>query len=146
MKKNSIIVLSILAVALLATVGGSLISQRPVHAQTPVDYAYGTFQPGTISNSHNISAVNSSQSITLTGRAYIFALDATCTASTAPIRITDSTGTIWDNGNSHIGSADNRVVWSTGFTNSGGTDLTVTVDSCGAGNQSVLDIQASTGF
>lgn len=140
-----------LCLCLFSALAFGLIAMRgPVYAQTPVQNKYGSFQPGTITNSYNRPATpDTAINVTLPGRAYIFSLSATCVTNTpgSHIRITDGNGTvIWAKGGAKVISAITRDVWPSGFTDSGGTNLTVTLDACGSGVFGILDIQAATGF
>ena len=104
-------------------------------------------QPLAQSNTEQTSAVNAavSKTISVTGnaRAHLFSLSARCSAGTAQLTVIDGATQIWSTAATEVGTATFRFQWNPGLAASFGSNMVITLSSCGAANTGVLDVQSS---
>lgn len=107
-------------------------------------------QRGTLLNQRQNSAANTINTITLSAVAgqsnHLYAItEATCTpAGNSSISVADGATTIFSTQPGEVPTAPSAFVdhWFTGLTGTVNTAMTISIQACGTGNNSVLGIQA----
>ncbi len=114
-------------------------------------------QPPIVNNSEVVSNTNAAVSVSLpssgaqtgnTQTAYIYSVNARCSAGTATLSIFDSINStnIWSSASGEVGTTTFKYQWNPGlaFILPAGNDIVkVQLSSCGVGNTGTLDVQAS---
>ncbi|HWE00676.1 MAG TPA: hypothetical protein VG345_16610 [Bryobacteraceae bacterium] len=109
--------------------------------------AAGTLQPAPLQNSEVVSATNTSTGVTLSATlpqsAYLFSINAHCSAGTAQLTVTNGTSNLWSSGAAEVTTTTFKMQWNPGLASTLGGELVITLGSCGGGNTGTLDVQAS---
>lgn len=110
----------------------------------------GIVQPSALKNSETTSAANSTLTVSIAAvggqRVQLYGLNVRCSAGTASVTVKDGVaGTvIWSTDSGFVSTSSTSIAWTSAplaTTTSNGMD--VVVSSCGPGNSSTLDVQAS---
>jgi hypothetical protein len=102
-----------------------------------------TKQTGTILNSSDTSAADTAIVKTLTGVAteqvHLYGVDVICSTGTSSVTVDDGATEIFSLA---VGTTQDRIRWEVPLTGTPGSDLVVTLATCGGSNTGTLIIQA----
>ncbi len=125
-------------IATLSLAGYSLAQTRPDSSQLH----YGA-QTGTLLNSSDTTAADTAIVKTLTGvtnrQVHLYGLDVICSAGTSSVTVDDGATEVFSLA---VATTQERIRWEVPLTGTPGSDLVVTLATCGASNTGTLIIQA----
>lgn len=134
----SLILIVLLALAPLAW------AQSP--APIPSYPANHPAQYGANQNQQQTSSTNAAVAVTITAaanqRAYVYRVDARCSAGTATLTITDNGTTVFTTSTGAIATTNATFLWNPPLTSLAvNTSMVVSLGTCGGGNTGVLIVQ-----
>ena len=127
---------------------GANITLTALYYFYPVPSVHASAQPPNTSNTEATSSANASVSTSIsptskTQRAYLYSINARCSAGTSQVTVTDGTTQIWSSAATEIGTTSFSHSWTPGLAAAPLNSLTVTLATCGVGNTGTLDVQGS---
>lgn len=97
-------------------------------------------------NSQTTGAANTAVAVTIPAvldvRAHIYEISARCSAGTSSLTVTDGGVTIWSTAAAEVGTATARYRFDVGLSGTRGSQVIITLASCGVGNTGTLIVQA----
>jgi hypothetical protein len=114
----------------------------------PASAAAAPVERGTLQNSRTASAANTTNTVTVTGVAnqsvHIYKIQARCSGGSAFLQVSDGATLIYDTDGGTVPSGTQfaEFEWATGLSMTAGNNAVVTVGACGAGNISVINLEA----
>lgn len=135
---------SILYTLILLALAPVVFAQSP--APIPSYPANHPAQYGANQNQVQTSSTNAAVSVTIAAaanqRAYVYRVDARCSAGTATVTITDNAVTVWSTSTGAVSTTNLTNQWNPPLTSTGANQaMVVTLGTCGGGNTGVLVVQ-----
>lgn len=134
---------SLTLIILLALVAPALAQSPPPIPSYPANHPA---QYGVNQNVQSASSTNAAVSVTIAAaantRAYVYRVDARCSAGTATVTITDNGVTVWSTSTGAVSTTNATNQWNPPLTSTGANQaMVITLGTCGGGNTGTLIVQ-----